>query len=137
MFKKDMLKKLENIFKFKKTTFDAHSDEFEQDTLFIEVQECKERITSKGAVIKVIADLIYFSQVDRIKYGNMIKLIEQANPIDKNPFFFYDIDKKNVSSQANIINITERRISCHFFYTGEYDPEKGEITSLDMDCCNN
>lgn len=137
MFKKEMIKHLEAIFKFKKTTFDAYSDEFEQDTLFVEVQDCKERVTKDGVAIKVVGDLIYFGQVDKIKYGKMIKLIEEANAIDKNPFFFYDIDRQNVSSQARMVNIAERRISFNFFYLGPYDPDKGEITSLEMDCCNN
>jgi len=136
MFKKQLKQQLESIFKFRKTTFDAYSDDFEQDTLFVEVQEVSERVYGDGISMKVTGDLIYFSQVDKIKYGLMIKLIEQANAIDKNPFFFYDIDKQNVSSQAKIINIAERRISFTYLYTGEYDPDKGEITSLEMDCCN-
>lgn len=137
MFKKELKEKLESIFKFKKTTFDAYSDEFEQDTLFIEVQDLLERVYSGGVSIKITGDLIYFSQVDKLKYGLMIKLIEQANAIDKNLFFFYDVDKQNVSSQAKLINIAERRVSFVYLYSGEYDPDKGEITSLEMDCCNN
>lgn len=131
-----MIEKLTEIFKFKKTTFDSYSQEFEQDTLFIEVDVTHERITKKGVSMRVTGDLIYFSQVDRIKYGKMIKLIEEANAIDKNGFFFYDVDKQNVSSQARMINIAERRISFVYLYLGPYDPDKGEITSLEMDCCN-
>jgi len=137
MFKDKMKAQLKGIFKFKDTTFDAYSDEYEQDVLFIEVRECIERVFSGGISMKVTGDLIYFSQVDRIKYGNMIKLIEKANASDKNPFLFYDIDNVNNSSQARIQNKVERRISFTYLYTGEFDPDKGEMTSLEMDCCNN
>lgn len=137
MFKKEMIAKLIEIFKIKKTTFDAYSDEYEQDTLFIEVDDCHERVHNGGVSMRVMGDLVYFSQVDRIKYGNMIKLLEQANAVDKKMFFFYDIDKQNVSSQARLQNIVERRISFVYLYNGEYDPDKGNITSLDMNCCNN
>lgn len=137
MFRKEMTKALENIFKFKKTTFDAYSDEFEQDTLFVEVQQTHERVGKGIVAMRVTGDLIYFSQVDKIKYGTMIKLIEQSNASDKNPFLFYDIDKQNLSSQARMQNIAERRISFVYLYSGSYDPDKGEITSLDMNCCNN
>lgn len=141
MFKKELKEKLENIFKFtgdkRRTTFDAYSQEFEQDTLFIEIGEENPRITSAGVSMRIEGELVYFSQVDKIKYGNMIKLIEQALPIDKNKFFFYDIDKPNLSSQARMQNIVERRISFVYLYTGSYNPDKGEMTSLEMDCCNN
>lgn len=137
MFRKQMIKELEAIFKFKKTTFNAYSDEFEQDTLFIEVQETHERVGKGIVAMRVTGDLIYFSQVDKLKYGTMIKLIEQANAIDKNPFFFYDVDKENVSSQARLQNITERRIGFVYLYSGQYDPDKGLLTTLEMDCCNN
>ncbi len=137
MFKKEMIEKLGNIFKFKKNTFDFYSTEFEQDTLFIEVVDCHERITDGLATAKIVGELVYFSQVDKIKYGQMIKSIEKASPIDKKNFFFYDIDKQNTSSQARMINIAERRISFVYLYEGQFDPDKGTITSLDMNCCNN
>lgn len=137
MFRKELKEKLENIFKFKKTTFDAYSQEFEQETLFIEVQETHERVLGKGSVsMKIVGDLIYFGQVDKIKFGQVIKSIEQANADDKKMFFFYDIDRQNTSSQSRIINLLERRISFVYLYNGQYDPDKGEITSLEMDCCS-
>lgn len=137
MFKKEMKAKLEAVFKFKKTTFDAYSQEYEQDVLFVEIHDCKESVKTDSVAMRITGDLVYFSQVDKIKYGQMIKLIELAKADDKNSFFFYDIDKQNVSSQARLIDIAERRISFQYLYKGQFDPDKGVITSLNMDCCNN
>ncbi len=45
MFRKEMQEKLHRIFGLAKTTYDAPSESFEQDTLFIHVEEAKNRVT--------------------------------------------------------------------------------------------
>ncbi len=133
MFREKMKEDLTKIFKFKKTTFDAYSAEFEQETLFIEVHDTHERMMEGKATARVVGELVYFSQVDKMKYGQVIKSIERAENIDKKKFFFYDIDKQNTSSQARLINIAERRISFVYLYEDQYDPDQGKITSLECE----
>lgn len=133
MFKKDLLRRLEIIFDFAKTTFDAPSEEFEQDTLFIEIAFARPRMSNKSGGLetaKVVGSLIVYSQDNRLAYGTFSKRIEQAPPAIKRPFFFYDIDTDDASSPARERNIHERRLSFVFLYESQYDPDKGQLTTL-------
>lgn len=131
MFRKEMQAKLSRIFGLRKTTFDAYSDSFEQDTLFIQVLEANSRATTKNQTARVTGTLIVFSQMDKMPYGYFAKKIEQASGDDTKDFFFYDIDVSPANSPARVQNISERRVSFVYLYKAQYDPEHGTITSVE------
>ncbi len=132
MFKKELEEKLIRIFGFKKTTFDAPSEAFEQDTLFIDVTEARTN-PSQGIVnARVVGVLTVFSKNDSLTYGHFSKRIQQAKKDDKKDFFFYDVDVDVATSPARMQNITERRTSFVYLYSAQYDPNQGLITSLEI-----
>lgn len=133
MFRSDLKRRLDKIFQFRKTTFDDYSDEFEQDTLFIEVELSRPKISGKDGGLqtaRVVGSLVVFSQDNKLPFGYMAKQIEKADPALKANLHFYDIDSDRPDSQARLQNIHERRTSFVFLYDSQYDPDKGEITSL-------
>lgn len=139
MFRKELIRRLELIFGMKKTTMDAPSDEFEQDTLFVEVTFANSRISGKGGgrqTARVVGKLTVFSQDNKMPFGFFSKQIEQSMGELTRPFNFYDIDIDDPTSQARLQNIHERSISFVFLYDSQYDPDKGELTSLETTVTN-
>lgn len=135
MFRKDLQRRLEQIFGIEKTTFLAPSDEFEQDTMFIDVISSSPRLSNASGgreTAKVSGTITVFSQDNRLPYGFFNKAIERADPELTNPLFFFDIDTDIGSSPARTQNIHERRVSFVFLYDAQYDPNRGELTSLEI-----
>jgi len=131
VFKNDLKRRLELIFGMK-ATFNIQSEENEQDKIFINIDVCRPRISSKDGgreTAKVIGSIIVTSQDDRFTYGFITKRIEKADPELTRPFFFYDVDA--VIQNEGIMNVHERSTSFVFLYESQYDPSKGELTSLD------
>lgn len=115
----------------KKTTFDIPTDQaFEQDTLFIEINECNSRVTEGMAYAKVLGSLVVFSQFDKLQYGYFNKRIQTADHELTKNLFFFDIDTNALNSPARMQNLSERRTRFVYLYSGQYDPENGQLTSL-------
>lgn len=133
MFRKTLEEKLKKIFGFEKVTFDAPSDAFEQDTLFIEIQQPRTRTTQAKVYARVTGQLVVFSQDNKMPFGFFNKRIEKAPNALTKDFFFYDIDVNVENSPARFQNIYERRVSFIFFFTAQYDPNLGELTTLETE----
>ena len=136
MFSKVLIEKLEKIFLMKKTTMDAPSEDYEQDTLFIEIAEAKTTVSGSRIRCRVVGAVTVYSQVNKLPYGFFSKKIELAKPKDKAPFFFSEIDNDIASSPSRVQNIHERRTNFVFIYDGQFDPNKGKLTSLQLECSN-
>lgn len=135
MFKKSLHEKLERIFQFKKTTYDAPSDSFEQDTLFIEIEKATSRVSEGVAYCRTDGTIIVYSQANKLPFGYFNKAIAKAIPEDVKDLFFYDTDVDVASSTARLQNIHERRTRFIYFYKEQYDPNKGTMNNLNMECC--
>lgn len=133
MFRKDLQDRLEKIFGIEKTTFLSPSDKFEQDTLFIDILETRPRMSSaKGGreTAMVTGMLTVYSQDNKLPFGFFAKAIERAEKETVRPFFFFDVDADVPNSPARQVNIHERRTSFTFLYDSQYDPSRGQMTSL-------
>lgn len=131
MFRKTLEERLKKIFGFEKVTFQAPSDAFEQDTLFIEIQNPRTRTSEAKVYARVTGQLIVYSQDNKMPYGFFNKRIEKAPNALTKDFFFFDIDVNIENSPARLQNISERRVSFVFFFTAQYDPNLGELTTLE------
>lgn len=136
MFQKDLKKKMERIFGFKKTTFNTPSKEFEQDTLFVNIDQCKPRITQGKEIADVLGTLTIYSQHDKLPFGFIAKQLQLANKSDKEKLFFYDFEEDPAGSPARLVNISERRVRFRFLYEGQFDPNQGLMEGLQMEGCN-
>jgi hypothetical protein len=133
MFREELQEKLSKIFGFRKTTFDAPSDEYEQDTLFIEVQESFSRATNGKVLGKVTGSLVVYSQNNKLPYGFFAKRLTLADSALTRDLFLFDIDTDIASSPARIQNINERRSRFVYLFRTDFDPSHGEMTSMDVE----
>jgi hypothetical protein len=135
VFEKSLLKKLESIFQFKKTTYDAPSDSFEQDTLFTEIEKATTRISDGMFYAKVEGSLIVYSQANKLPFGYFTKAITRAKLEDVRDFFFFDLEIDIASSNARLQNIHERRTRFVYLHKEQYDPNKGQLNTLNFGDC--
>ena len=132
MFRNDLKTKLENIFGFKKTTYDAPSDQFEQDVLFISISNCFGRISGESALMKIAGSITVYSQDDKLPYGFFQRKLEKADPEYSKDLFFTNFDTDLDNSPARTMNIHERKCDFVFLYKQQVDPNKGKLTSLEI-----
>lgn len=132
MFRNKLKTHFENIFGFKKTTYDTPSDQYEQDTIFINVDQCQSRITEGREIAKVNGTITIFSQHEKLPFGFLNKRIQNANFDDTRRLFFYDFEEDPANSPARILNLSERRAKFVFLYDAQYDPNQGELTSVEF-----
>lgn len=135
MFRKELKEKLDGIFRFKKSTFDAPSvnpqdGTFEQDTLFIQIDNAKSRVAESRFFSKVEGTLVVYAQMERIHFGFFNKQIENADPKLSKNLFFFDVDLNPANSPARYQNLCERRVRFIFLYSAQYDPNHGKLTEL-------
>ncbi len=133
MFRADLSARLHRIFELSRVTFDAPSDAYEQDVLFIEIQDAETRTAQGKAIAKVSGSIVMYSQRDKLPYGFFIKKIAHAEASDTKPFYFYDTDTDALNSPARLINISERRCRFIFLYDEQYDPNQGQLTSIEFE----
>lgn len=127
-----MSSKLKTIFGVKKVTFDEPGESYEQDTLFVAIEECQSRATQGKAFAKVTGAIVMFSQHDKLPYGFFAKRVAQAPLEATKSFFFFDVDVDVLSSPARQHNISERRTRFVYLYSAQYDPNQGSLTSVDF-----
>jgi hypothetical protein len=133
VFRKQLKSSLQEIFGISKTTFDAPSDKFEQDTLFIEVAESPSSVGSGIEKAKVTGFLTVYAQEEKLPFGFFNKKIMAASPTLTKKFFF-GTEQNVATSPARTQNITERRMDFLFLYSSQYDPNLGELTQVNF--CN-
>lgn len=132
MFKNKLKEKLGRIFGFEKVTFDAPSDQFEQEVIFINVDQVASRITEGRETARVFGSLTVYCQQEKFPFGYMAKRIQRANFLDTEKLFFYDFEEDPAGSPAKMVNLSERRMKFIFLYEGQYDPNLGELTVVDF-----
>jgi hypothetical protein len=136
VFRREMAEKLAQIFGFQKTTYNAPSvnastGSFEQDILFIEIDKCTSSAKQGLETAKVEGSFVVFTQMNKMPFGYFNKRIQQAEHSLTKNFFFHDIDLNPNNSPARIQNISERRVRFIYLYSAQYDPEHGELTSVE------
>lgn len=133
MFRAELEKRFKEIFGLKKVTFNQESVEFEQDTLFVEVLNCRTN-PSKGFLSAIVdGQIAVFAQRDKMPFGFFAKRISQADNELTKDLFFFEIDTENLASQSRVMNISERRAKFQFFFKTQYDVPKGDGFPAEVD----
>ena len=130
MFELALKQNLERIFDTKKVTFNAADPEaLEQDTLFVDIERGSPRVKDGRVTAKVMGKAFIFAQNNKIPFGYFAKYIDKAPADLTAPFFFYDLEE---NLKVNI-NLVRRGFSFVYFFNGQYDPDLGNITSIDFE----
>lgn len=127
MFEKTLKEKLEKIFDLK-VSFSEPGESNEQECLFVEVTRAFPKVKDGREVCRVEGQCAVYGNNDKLKYGYFSKQIDRALQEDKEKFFFYDFEQNSRLYQ----NIVQRSFSFVYFFSGQYDPEQGTITSTDI-----
>lgn len=128
MFEKELESKLKKIFGVKKVTYDQPSDTREQECLFLEVEVPNNSIKDGRALARVTGKATMFGSAEKLHFGFFSKAIRQASIDDTRPFFFSDIEANTKFYQ----NIVQRSFSFVYFFTTQYDPKIGTLTSVEI-----
>lgn len=128
MFKAELKAKLSRIFEFdlQKTTFDKPGESQEQEAVFIDVISSMNKISPPTESAKVTGRLHIFANADKLPYGYFSKKIKEADSADTKDLFFFEFEE----NKGTFRNICERSLSFIYFFEKQYDPEQGEITSI-------
>lgn len=128
MFEKSLQTKLRRIFELNKVTFDAPSDENEQECLFIQVDDDLVRIKDGSEVHRVMGVCTVFALGNKMPFGYLSKQVRSAAYDDTKDLFFYDFES-NVKVFGNIVR---RSFSFVYFFSGQYNPPAGTIESVEF-----
>lgn len=136
MFRKELKQKLKDIFEVKKVTFDLPGDEIdsqvvtpEQEVLFVDIQDSKSSVKDGKVIARVEGIGKMYGPVENLTYGFIPKRIQQAGHDKTKDFFFYNTEE----NRGRFVNVIERTFRFRFFYSSQYDPEVGTMTSIDFE----
>lgn len=127
MFEKQLSDKLKRIFDLKKVSYASPSESQEQECLFVAIQNSKNQVKDGKFCGKVTGKITVFCNSEKLPYGYFSKHIVEAKPEDTKDLFFYEIEENN----GTIGNISERTMSFIYLFEMQYNPNIGEITSLE------
>ncbi len=128
MFEKTLADKFKKIFEFKKVTFDDPSDSKEQNCLFIDVEVPHNKILDGKVIARVTGKATVYAPANELPFGYFAKKIAKALGPDTKDLFFFDVEH-NARLYENIV---ERSFSFVYFFSGQYDPSTGTITTLSI-----
>ena len=123
-----MSDQLKKIFKVKKVSFDEPGEAGEQDCLFINVENSINSVRDTKIKQKVDGTLTMFGTNDQLTLGYFSKCIQEAAIADKKDFHFYDFENNTKRFKDKV----QRGLSFIYFFSSQYDPDKGSITSVEF-----
>ncbi len=128
MFEQELSEKLKRIFDLKKVRFDQPAHDIqEQECLFVAIQSSKNQVSEARFKGIATGKISVWGNNEKLPYGYFSKHIVEANKDDTKNLFFYDLEE----NAGTIGNIAERTISFKYLFDIQYNPNIGEITSLE------
>ena len=129
MFEADLTEKLQTIFGFKNVSFDLPAETVEQEKLFVAIETCRSHVKDAIIKAKVTGKIHVHVNREKMPYGYFAKRIAEAPGEITSDFFFYDIEENT----GRYLNIAERSASFVFFFSTQYNPEVGTMTSINFE----
>lgn len=126
MFEQELADKFKRIFDFKKVTYDDPGESNEQEGLFINVESPHFVIKDGVAKARIEGQAYVFANTMKLPFGYFSKAIAKANPADTRKLFFFEIE----DNTPRYRNIVQRGFSFVYFFSGQYDPDLGNIESV-------
>lgn len=129
MFEKELEDKFKKIFGLSKVTYDSPGESFEQGCLFVDIDNSKNTIKDGKAVAMVTGNAVIYGQSAKIPFGFFSKAIRNAEVELVKDLFFFDIE----TNTQRMRDIVQRGFSFVYFFRGQYDPDIGTITSINIE----
>lgn len=126
MFEKELEAKFKTIFGVKKVSYNEVSDSQEQECLFVQIENSLDQIKPGLERSIVTGSAVLFGVAEKIPFGFFSKAIQKADHALTKDFFFYDFEVNT----RRYVDIVQRGFSFKYFHEAQYDPDTGEITSV-------
>jgi hypothetical protein len=88
--------------------------------------DLRSKTESRSATFK--AGFVYSRRTTNSPTDTSLKFIRLADPEDTKDLFFFDME----TNAGYFRNLTERSLSFVYFFSGQYDPSLGSITSIEI-----
>lgn len=128
MVENELSEKLKRIFKIKKVSFDDPGDAGEQECLFINVESAAPSVRDQSIRQKVSGACAMFGTNANLPIGYFSKCIQEADVADTKDFFFYELELNTRRFKDKV----QRSFSFVYFFSSQYDPEKGTLNQIDF-----
>lgn len=129
MFEKALEEKLKRIFHVKKVVYDQPGESREQDCIFIEVEQARNRVSDARFLSRVNGNLIIFGRSKELPFGFFSKAIAEADLELTHDIAFFDFELNSKYFR----DLVQRTVSFVYFFDSQYDPDVGSITSMTTD----
>ncbi len=134
MFEDALIAKLKKIFDLK-VSMDLSQIKFsdkgysgEQETLFVEILSSMTKIKDAREVARVNGKCTVFANGDKLPFGYFNKQIDLAGA-ECADLFFHDLE-----GSVNVFGkLVQRSFSFVYFFNGQYNPEVGTMTSINIE----
>lgn len=120
--------KLKKIFKVKKVSFDDPGEAGEQECLFISVEKCNNSARDKVFKARVEGQCMMFGTNQKLPLGYFSKCLQEAEYADTKDLFCYDFE----SNTKRFKDKVQRGFSFVYFFSGQYDPDKGTLNQIEF-----
>jgi hypothetical protein len=128
VFEQELADKLKRIFDFQKVTYSLPGETQEQETLFVEVEVPRFKVSDKTVTARITGRAVVFANYDKLPFGYFAKRIAMADLADTKDLFFTEIEENTRVYQ----NKVQRSFGFIYFFSGQYDPSVGTITSIEI-----
>jgi len=126
VFGAQLAEQLKRIFSVSKVTYAQLRENQEQDCIFVDIESAKSFPKNGTLKSKVTGVGTIFSNYEKIPFGHLNKRIQLADAADTKDLFFFDIDVNT----KTYVNLVQRTFSFVYFFSGQYDPDNGTLTSI-------
>lgn len=127
-FERKLADRLQRIFGWP-VKYGQPSESQEQETLFVDIEINRGRVKDKKATARVTGTAYVYANYERVPFGYMAQRIDAAEPEDTKDLFFFDVD----ANTKTLVNLVQRSVSFVFLFSGQYDPDDGTITSIELE----
>lgn len=128
MFEDSLKEKLKTIFKVKKVSFDQPGSSQETECLFVDIESAKESITDNKAKAMVTGSVFMFAPNDKLPFGYLFKMIQDADEEVKKDLHFVGREENTKIFRDKV----QRSVGFVYFFSTQYDPDDGSITSVNI-----
>lgn len=130
MFEKALEQKFKALFGVKKVDFALPGESQEQECLFVNIEDAKPMYKDGKVNYKVQGVGSIFGNAKKLPFGFFSNQITNPRLKDlTHDIFFYELE----ANTRTYRDIVERSFSFVYFFSSQYDPKIGTITSLDQD----
>jgi len=126
MFEKELANRLRLLFKIQKVTYDQPGESNEQNCIFVNVETPRIRFKDGRVLARVSGKITIQGNSESIPFGFLSKSYQEADSDLKKDIVFLNMEQ----NEKYYRNLVQRTCDFVYFFSTQYDPSMGTITSV-------